>query len=363
MKILYAHLYDAAFKIGGAEKVLIDIAGAMKRDYREEVRCAVNRGDIGDFFRELNIPVTEISWPKTQTLQTVVQLQRAIQDFRPDVIHSHHRYTTFLLDLFFKRNNRILHTEHVLRQDKRWLFRYGHLANGVHESVTQNLIQYFHVPPESTRTIPNAVRVAEPNPEIMDGLAKRFPRQAIQFYILVIGRFEEQKGHIYLVRALELLPVEVRRKIKILLAGTGSLEGSIREAVRQGGLENSFEFLGHTKEIPELLAFCDYLVLPSLFEGMPLSILEAYAAGKTVIATDIPGSRELVRHGKTGLLVALKNPEALAAALRQLAEHPGQIREMAAAAHELSKKEYSYDVMTRRYHELYQTMIREIHGR
>jgi glycosyltransferase involved in cell wall biosynthesis len=363
MKILYAHLYDAAFKIGGAEKVLIDIAGAMKRDYKEDVRCAVNRGDIGDFFRELDIPIVEISWPKTKTLHTLAQMQQAIRNFSPDVIHSHHRYTTFLLDLFFKRDNRILHTEHVLRQDKRWLFRYGHLANGVHESVTQNLIQYFHVPPEHAKTIPNAVRVADPAFAKMTGLQKRFPRRQTEFYILVIGRFEEQKGHIYLVHALELLPVEVRCKIKILLAGTGSLEGAIREAVRRSGLENSFEFLGHTKEIPELLAFCDFLILPSLFEGMPLSILEAYAAGKTVIATDIPGSRELVRHGKTGLLVALKNPEALAAAIRQLAEHPEQIRGLAAAAHELSKKEYSYAVMTKRYHELYQTMIREIHGR
>lgn len=360
MKILFAHLYDAKFKFGGAERVLWDIACAIKNRFGESVACAVNPGDLADTMRSFGIPIYPLAWSKLGTGKTLSGLNQAFSHFQPDIVHSHHRYTTFLLDLFFKKRSRILHTEHVLRKDKRWLFRYGHQATAVHETVSQNLIDYFHVPKNRVLTIPNAVSVPPPNAEKVNLLKQKIHYQPGTLYALCIGRFETQKGHTYLVDAVAKLHPEAKKRLKILCAGEGTLLQGIRDRVTKENLETSFEFLGHIQEISELLALCDFLVLPSLWEGMPLSILEAYSAEKAALATDIPGSKEIVIPGKTGELVPVKDGTKLAEALERWLAQPEKIKAMGLTAKRWADTEFSYDMMTSRYHGLYTKLIQEI---
>ena len=357
MRILFADLYDAKFSMGGAEKVFLELARSMKEDYGEEVACVVNKGDLADQLEKLGIPVTEIYWSKWRTLQTILELKRVLSSFKPDVIHSHHRFTTFLLNLCFKKDNLILHTEHVPRTDRRRLFRFGHFATAVHESIRENLIQNYRVPADKVVTIPNAIRLGKPNPEKFRELKKKFGSEAGRILILCIGRLEEQKGHRYLIEAVERLAGSYREKIRILLVGDGKLRGDLEAQIQKAGLKSVFVFLGHSSDISELLALCDFLVLPSLWEGMPLVILEAYSAGKTVIVTDIPGSRELVRPRETGILVPSRDSQALAEALREIIDHPELIPMMGEKAREKWVRECSFDKVTARYHELYQNLV------
>lgn len=358
MKILYTHLYNSKFRIGGAEKVLLDIARSMQESHGASALCLVNPGDFDQLLDQAKIQKRPIAWSKFKTPQTVSAIRAAIQDFQPDVIHSHHRYTTFLCDLFFKRKVPLIHTEHVLRQDKKIFFRYGHYTTAVHESVRQNLIHYFNVPEPNVLTIPNAVSVAPPDPAVLSELRLRYPNTIKT--ALVIGRFEEQKGHVYLLEAVKEMSAQARQKLRILLAGDGSLEPIFREqAEKSKALGQVMHFLGHTPHVAEYLALCDFLILPSLWEGMPLSVLEAYDAGKPVVATDIPGTRETVKSGKTGLLVPAKDPIALARALETMVQDPGKCQGMAEQAKLWSKQEYSFSVMIQRYNDLYHRVAGE----
>ena len=360
MKILYAILYHSKFKMGGAEKVLLDLACSMKQDHSEEVACVVNSGDLAEELKGKGIAVTEIYWPKVQTFQTLLRLHQAIKTFQPDLIHSHHRYATFLLDLFFKRKSRILHTEHVLRQDKRGFFRCGHLVTAVHESIRENLIRLYRVPPEKVVTIPNAVRLRKTEAPKLQKIKEKYQLHPNQVFVLCIGRLEEQKGHRYLIEAVSRLPKPYLERLRIFLLGEGSLAGILKSKVREARLENHFIFLGHSAEVPEFLSFCDFLVLPSLWEGMPLVVLEAYSAGKPVVATDIPGTNEVVKPGETGLLVPPRSSLLLAKALVQMMDHPEQIKTMGAKAHLWWSEAFSYETMIHRYHELYQNLCREL---
>lgn len=353
MRILYATLYRSEFGIGGAEYVLRDLVRNMKEKFGEEVACAMNAGDLADFLRHTGIPVFEIPRSKIKTLQILARLNQVIATFRPDIIHSHHRYLTFLLDLFFKKRSKILHTQHVLTRDKRGLFRYGHLTTAVHESVRENLISHYGAPGHLVVTIPNAVRSRAPDPVELEKLQARYPRLPGQVIGLCIARMEEQKGHLYLIQAVDQLPDSHKRKIKIFLAGDGTLAPFLKQEAARRGLAEQFVFLGHTPQIPELLTLCDFVILASLWEGLPLSILEAYTTAKPVIATDIPGSKETVRQGETGLLVPPRNAGDLSRAIRHLMDHPVEAAAMGRKGYAFWEENFSFEKMLHAYHDLY----------
>lgn len=361
MRILITHLSDPACGMGGAEQVVLDIARSMKEIFHETVACAVNESRLSEEFKKADLPVTELYWEKRQTLQTFKNLRQMIHDFRPDIIHSHHRYLTFLMDLFLKKGRIILHTEHLLRRNRRAFFRYGHFATAVADSVRNNLIEYFNLPPERVLTIPNAVSLRRPDPRIVQQLQQRFPRPERGFLILFLGRLEEQKGHKILIEAVEKLEPETRKRLKILIVGKGTLEAPLRQEVLSRTLDPFFEFVGFLPQVPELLAISDFLILPSLYEGMPLVVLEAFCAGKTVLATDIPGTREVVQNHRNGLLVPPRDPEKLAEALRYWLDHPEEKDKCAQQAYADGRENFSFQEMMQKYHDLYSTLISEAH--
>lgn len=357
MKILYTHLYDASFGMGGAEKVLLDLAVAFKQR-GETVEVAVNQSRLAEKLSEAGIPVTRIYWSKPRTLHTLQILKKTVSRLQPDIIHSHHRYTTFLSDLFLKNSAPVLHTEHVLRFDKKLLFRTGNLVTAVHETVAENLAAFFRVDPRKIVTIPNAVKKPEPGAARMNAIRQRMPKTKGELWALFIGRLEEQKGHIYLVDAVAALNSSERERLRFVLAGDGSLEAMLKKRVNDLGLEKNFFFLGHTDEVPEWLVLCDFVVLPSLWEGMPLSVLEAFSASKAVLATDIPGTREVMIDQETGWLVKARDAEAFAVGLRQVLNHPENTAVFGARAFRRWESEYSFDVMIERYKAVYESLKR-----
>lgn len=356
MRVLYASLYPPQFGMGGAERVLYDLAMGMRSQYGVQACAAVNLGDLQRELSRQAVEVTPLFWPKQQSLSTLRQFKRAVDEFAPDIIHSHHRYTTFLADVFFKKRAVLLHTEHVLRGDKALFFRYGHHATAVHQSVERQLIHRYRVPADKITTIPNAVRCPIFTPEGVEALKQRFLGTEKHTRILCIGRLEEQKGHRYLVEAVMYLPESYRKRLRVYFAGEGRLDSEIRSQVRAFQLEECFHFLGHVHSIGDYLEFCDFMVLPSLWEGMPLVVLEAQAAGRAVLATDIDGTRETILNGQTGLLVSARDGRALAKALMDWIDHPEKVRNMGKAASRHSLKEFSFPIMLDRYYQLYEKL-------
>lgn len=355
MKILYATLYSAEFGMGGAERVLYYLAQEMKGRYQEQVACALNAGIFSDSLSKLNLPVYEIPHSKIHTLRILRQFQKAIGEFKPDIIHSHHRYTSFLLTQFFKNKAAILHTEHVMRRDKRFFFRYGHMATAVHESVRQNLIRHYGVPAENVFTFPNAVPPLQVDANRVQEL-RRLHAESGKLIALCIGRLEEQKGQRYLIGAVAKLPDAIRQKLMIVLAGEGSMRRFLEKEAAAKGVSANFVFLGHTTHVGDWLEACDFTVLPSLYEGLPLSVLEAYAAGKGVVATDIDGTREIVKPGMTGMLVRAADESALSQALEELIKNPGKIRQLNEGAKSFAR-EFSFNQMIKSYHDLYMKLL------
>lgn len=135
--------------------------------------------------------------------------------------------------------------------------------------------------------------------------------------VTTVAGLNNQKGHAYLIRAVP----EVLRKAprtRFLLVGDGHLRGGLEAMVASLGLSHAVMFAGNRDDVASILASTDLFVLPSLFEGMPMSVLEAMAAGCAVVATDVGGTQDVVVSGQTGLLVPPEDSGALAEAILEL---------------------------------------------
>jgi glycosyltransferase involved in cell wall biosynthesis len=139
------------------------------------------------------------------------------------------------------------------------------------------------------------------------------------------GRLSAQKGFHDLIEAARILFLK-RNDLVFLAAGRGGLEASLKKRVEELGISDRFKFLGFVHNIDPLLKGCDLFVLASHFEGMPNAVMEAMAAGRAVVATDVNGARELMEDGKTGLIVPPKDPARLAEAVDLLIDDPALIR-------------------------------------
>ena len=141
--------------------------------------------------------------------------------------------------------------------------------------------------------------------------------------VLTVARLDAQKGYGHLLAAAATVPDAV-----FVLVGEGRKKATLKRQAHALGIAERVRFLGHRNDVPDLLAACDVFVLPSLYEGLPLSVLEAMAAARPVVATAIDGTTEAVVPGVTGLLVPPADPTRLAGAIRALLEDGALARRM-----------------------------------
>jgi glycosyltransferase involved in cell wall biosynthesis len=166
------------------------------------------------------------------------------------------------------------------------------------------------------------------------------------------GRLAPQKGFEYAVRAMPAI-VDAYPQTRLVIAGDGPLEADLKALARQMGVADHCLFLGFRPDVPELLACYDIFVLPSLWEGLSISLLEAMAAGKAIVTTAIKGNREVIDDGVDGVLVPPADPDVLAGALIDLIGDRECIVMLGENARRKAVEEFSQEAMVARTLELY----------
>ena len=165
-----------------------------------------------------------------------------------------------------------------------------------------------------------------------------------------IGRLEPEKGHPTLIEAWPLVHHHFPQA-RLLIAGEGSerdrLEGLAAAHLRSELCCDSVAFLGRRDDIPAVLAAADVVAMPSYREAQGIAILEALAADRPVVASNVGGIPEMISDGETGILVPSHDPSALAAAIISLFSHPDRAAQLAAAGHEMVHAEFCIDYMLR----------------
>lgn len=211
---------------------------------------------------------------------------------------------------------------------------------GVSEGVRQSLLAQG-LPADKTIAIPNGVdlsRFAQAGGEREAGL-------------VMSARFARQKDHATLIEAMAKLG-QLGLRPRLQLAGNGPLLSRMRSKVAKLGLGEQVVFLGHHADMPGLLRSQAIYVLSTHYEGMPLALVEAMAAGCACIASDVIGVHGVIEEGVTGLLVPEGDAQALADAIARLLREPELAARLGAAARQRALAEHGLMLMRERYEAL-----------
>ncbi len=163
--------------------------------------------------------------------------------------------------------------------------------------------------------------------------------------LLSVGRLSPEKGQALLLRAAARLKGEYPG-VRVLFAGTGPLEGELRQLAAELGLAADVSFLGYVRDMPSLYAAADLVVQSSLTEGLPNVMLEAAFLGVPVVATSVGGTAEVIEHGVAGWLVKPGSVDELERGMRVFLEQPFRFAEMARAGRRVIENKFDFDVRT-----------------
>ena len=175
--------------------------------------------------------------------------------------------------------------------------------------------------------------------------------------LIMVARLELYKGHMMLLNALRQIVSSTDHKISALFVGIGKDRPLIEEEVNRLGLKEVVQFTGYRLDVPNLLIASDISVLTSRYEGIPRALMESMVLGVPVIATNVPGSRTLIRSGENGILVKHDDVPELAAAIRCLIENPGLASRLANHGEQTILRDYDEYKVAARVEEIYRQIL------
>lgn len=318
------HVVTGGFS--GATQVAVDLVQAAQASGACEVMLVLRHKRQADparvqALRDAGLVVEVL--PGWSHLATIHALRQLCRRWQPELMVAH-GFPEHLLARWaglWAGVPHLVHVEHNSRErygawqrwQARFLARRSDALVGCSEGVRQSLLA-MGLPASKTRAISNGIRW-EPF-----AAADQHPFAARKPGLVMAARFARQKDHATLIQALALLRDQHGLRPPLLLAGGGSARHrrAAQQLTQTLGLGDQVQFLGHCHKLPDLLQQHQFAVLCSHYEGMPLSLVEGMAAGCTVMGSDVPGIREMLRHGETGWLVPEADPQAWADALARL---------------------------------------------
>jgi len=302
----------------------------------------------------------------------VLRFLAFVRAFRPDIVHGHMFHASILARvvqvLLGTPAIGTIHSEiecSVRKSSGRlreWVYRITdaacHRTTAVSERVKHRYIRENIVPSHRIEVIGNGVDVNRFRPcaEQRDRTRAALGWQN-SFVWLAVGRLELAKDYPTLIHAFRNVRTQ-SPSARLAIAGEGRCRREIEQLVAQFSLSGAVSLLGLRDDVPELMNACDAFVMCSAWEGGPLVVLEAAAAGKPVVATIVGVAPEAVVHGRTGLLVPPRDSDALANAMNALMQTgPESLRRMGEDARCHVMERYSLESVHQRYANLYEQVL------
>lgn len=348
--------------VGGSEMVARDIAMGLENLGWANAVCALEHG--GALQQELTQAGvgTFISGRRGGMLGTMFKLFQIIRGFKPDVVHTHHLY-----ELFYAWPGAlacgagIVHTEHEffsLETGKarffiRLLAKLCKRITAVNRETAEFLEHLLGWPDGRVATIVNGVDLAALRDAHPDRAALGLTAQ--DRVAGIVARLEPVKGHHILFEAFRDVADKIPNAV-LLVAGDGSRRTELERLAEELGVASRIRFLGMRRDIPQLLAAMDVVVLASLEEGLPVSILEAMGAGKPLVASSVGGIPAVVRELETGMLVPPGDARALGQALARLLGDDALAQQLGQGGFRLVSGKYGAKAMVQSYKAIYDTI-------
>ncbi len=361
-----------SMEVAGAEQVVLALArGLDRRCYEPIVGCLTIEGPLATELRAAGVEVFALGKRAGPDVSVLLRLARRMRAAKIDVVHTHvwNADVWGRLAGWLARVPVLLTTAHSVDVWK----RPRHLAvDRALAGVSRRLIcvseavRAFYrdragVPERKLAVILNGIDLA-PFDKPFDAARVRsgLGLNGATAVLTVVARLLPEKGHRYFLDALALLRREFPSAVG-LVVGNGGLRAELEAHASQLGLlGKGVHFRGERRDVPEILAASDVFVLPSsVREGLSISLLEAMAARRPAVVTDIGGNRETVEDGVSGRVVAPADASALAAACAELLRDGAYAERLGRAARERVERDFSVARMVRETSDLYQATLAE----
>lgn len=353
---------------GGLERVVIDLALAQREaGHRCRVVCLFERGALADELSAHGIEVDVCGKRRTGVdPAALLRARRLLRRQRGGVLHTHNATAHYhaVLAAAGLGFARVVNTRHGMgdidpRSRRERLYRIAMRATdhvvAVCAAARERLAGSGVRPREALLSIPNGIHVDRFAPADADArarLASMLDLPRASRMVGTVGRLHRAKDQASLIRAFARLLADVP-DAALVLVGDGALRGELEQLARSEGVAHRVRLLGDRGDVAELLRGLELFALPSLTEGYSVALLEACAAGLPIVATDVGGNCEIVRHGVNGLLVPARDIDALAAAMSRVLGDAALADAMARAGRAWVLAEGSLQRMRERYAALY----------
>jgi glycosyltransferase involved in cell wall biosynthesis len=240
----------------------------------------------------------------------------------------------------------------------RWPFALADRIIAVSDWVRSDISKY-HIDINKMVPVHNGINVNSFKPASEKNVRRKYGINDDPM-LLFVGRIITQKGINYLIDAMPLI-IKDHPDVRLLIVGRGNLLEPLKERIRKSGLEKNVIFSGYMTEemLKEAYGTCDIFVLPSVWEVLPIAILEAMSSSRPVICTNAGGNSELVENGVNGYVVPMRDPPALAESISTLLKDPELMKKMGAASRKKAEEEFDWKLIAARTKQVYEGLLKE----
>ena len=355
---------------GGAETLAIRLADKLDKTKFDVYLCSLSdEGPLRKLIEKKKIKFFTLNTKGGKDVSLIYKLLKAVLKYKISIIHTHNHgplLYTFLVRIFLKKIFHV-HTEHINMAKELSYSRKDHFYNkiiyksldgfiSIANHLTHDFKNLYNLKKAKVTTILNSIEINNNKKIFPQSIRQEFSLDKDSPIIGNISALRAQKNHETLIKAMRLVVQKIPNAI-LLIAGEGEDAPNLKKNVGNLGLTKSVKFLGYRSDVDNLLAQFDIFVLSSLYEGLPLCILEAMAAGKPIVATDADGTNEVVKDGETGLLVPLKQPKQFAEAILSILSNPDRAAKMGKAARKLVEEQHNMGKMISQYEEFYEKLL------
>ena len=353
-----------SLEVGGAERQVVDLAGALRRKgYGITVACSV-AGDLSGALEEAGVPVRPLLKrlaKRRLSLAYAWRLRRLLKGEQFDLVHAH-IYASIAAAAIatLETDVPLVITEHTeaswqdwrARWVSRWVYRRAARIIAVSTPIRRRLIERDDVHPDLITIVPNAVASAS-EPHADAPLPTELRKRPL---VGVVARLQPEKGVSSFLKAAARVAPQFP-EAHFVVAGDGPFRQELVALTENLDLGSRVHFLGFRADASALMRSLDVLVAPSLTEGSPLVTLEAKAAGVPVVASAVGGIPDQVRHDKEGLLVPPGDTHALGNALLALLRDPPRARRLGEAGRRRVASRFSHATMVRQIEDVYRDVL------
>ena len=359
---------------GGAERVAVDIVMGLNRQ-RFEAAVVSIWGRVGceleDALDHSDVGVEYLGKGAGFDGRMYRKIHQVLKNHRPDIVHTHLHVLRYALpSLLLLKPTSVLHTVHNLAEREieprgqciqRYAFNHGVIPIAVSAEVARSLSRLYKIP--FCRVIANGIPT---NHFSFPPVPRKEWRARVGFgdghvLFVCVARFSPQKNHSLLLKAFSRGPA-CDPNTHLLLVGDGTLKEQLEVQAENLGLARRVHFLGLRTDIADVLASADVFVLSSDWEGNPLSVMEAMAAGLPIVSTAVGGMPDLLANGREGFLVPRGDAEAFSGAMTFLLRDAEARKSMGMAAARRAKENFDVSRMVHAYEQLYEKLIEHARG-